>query len=487
MKNRYFNSKITAFYAVLFIACAVCIYSCKKDSQIINNDPETTISLNSINLSGENRLNSVVSIYWSGSDKDGFITKFEISLDNTNWIKTNRNDSTFRFTFQPNSDTTDITFYVRSIDNDNNTDKSPAVLRVPIRNTPPTIAINKIKAPTDSVLPVFSIFYEISDIDGIQTIDSIQIKANNGNWYNVPKSSNFLTFEASNPTTTGATSFKVYSGSTPVLLTGLMNGFELNGNNRIYLRAKDNAGTYSKRDSTKILYIQSKKSDLLVVVGTATSPDFKTTILPVVASVYGNYDIQDYTVGAGKNIPPFWTPTATILYKLYDKIFFAADGTRKDGKLILEYASASLQSFLNSNGKLLVSASFPIDVEAISTVKDFSPIDSFYYGSGQARIPIDSGLVPDPINGIGYPTLVSEQFIIGIDPVFLKPNAKVLYRAQMQRAAGYAGPNVVGAKTLTPNGKVNQVFLTVEIQYLTKDPVALKDFFTKVLKNEFNW
>ena len=99
--------------------------ACDKGEELANEAPDTQFSLKEINLSGENRLNSIVSLTWSGNDPDGYVKGFELSRDGVQWEFTTKQDSTFRFSLIAGSDTADIQLFVRAIDNENLSDPTP--------------------------------------------------------------------------------------------------------------------------------------------------------------------------------------------------------------------------------------------------------------------------------------------------------------------------------------------------------------------------
>src|SRR5690554_2233063 len=113
---------------ILFVFIAFLAFSCKKGEKHANLPPEIKLAFESINLSGENRLNSTIQLSWFGTDKDGFVQGYEISFNNKNWYFVTTVDSTFQFPLEAGKDTTDIHFYVRSIDNLNEPDPTPAYL-----------------------------------------------------------------------------------------------------------------------------------------------------------------------------------------------------------------------------------------------------------------------------------------------------------------------------------------------------------------------
>ncbi|MGB0175852.1 MAG: hypothetical protein ACPF9D_01720, partial [Owenweeksia sp.] len=87
---------------------ALLLAGCRKGELKPGSLPDTHLSIEAINLTGPNRLNSEVRLSWYGTDVDGYIKGFEISLDNQNWDFTTVQDSVFIFDLEAGSDTTDI-------------------------------------------------------------------------------------------------------------------------------------------------------------------------------------------------------------------------------------------------------------------------------------------------------------------------------------------------------------------------------------------
>ena len=164
---------------ILFFLLVTTIFSAciKEDELKLNTNPNTNIFLEKIDRVGENRLNTNVTMHWSADDQDGYVIGYEISLDNITWSFTTKQDSVFRFSIL-NGDTTDINLYVRAIDNDGNKDLTPAYLKIPIKNTIPTVAFDDNLIKCDSVYSVFSLLFSANDLDGNETIDSIYLKIN---------------------------------------------------------------------------------------------------------------------------------------------------------------------------------------------------------------------------------------------------------------------------------------------------------------------
>ncbi|MEM9935488.1 MAG: hypothetical protein AAF824_17820, partial [Bacteroidota bacterium] len=68
------------------------LLSCEEGEILDNQPPETRIFLESIQLDGNDRLSTVVTLFWSGEDIDGFVIGFDLSLDGNNWTRVTQTD-----------------------------------------------------------------------------------------------------------------------------------------------------------------------------------------------------------------------------------------------------------------------------------------------------------------------------------------------------------------------------------------------------------
>jgi len=53
------------------------VFSCKTGEELPNVAPDTKLSIEEINLIGNARLNSTVSLSWFGTDIDGYVAYYE--------------------------------------------------------------------------------------------------------------------------------------------------------------------------------------------------------------------------------------------------------------------------------------------------------------------------------------------------------------------------------------------------------------------------
>lgn len=473
-------------FRFFLLAVVVSVVACNKGEKLDNEAPETHISLKSINLEGEDRLNSLVHLYWYGTDPDGFVKGYEISFDQQNWQFVTIQDSLFRFSIQEGVDTADIVFYVRAIDQLELADETPAQLTIPIRNTPPTANFQDDLMPVDTVLGVVSLSWEVGDEDGLETIDSVYLKVNNGNWQAFGRNTRFLSVIGTQPGVGSTQNAKIYFGSDQAESYEL-EGFNVGDTNRFYLKVTDIALSESVIDTSELIFVRAVNSDLLVIGGSSSNPE--SFYFPILSNIYANYDYINFAQNNGEYQPKFWNPTFSLLLSLYDKVFMYTDQNyyinpqTNQEELILESASSSLQQFLENGGKAFVSALFPTDFTNSSALFQTMPMDSLSSSSGQARLPTDS-LVESQF--VEYPNLNPSVFITGLDPFYPTTDAEVIYQADVRPVGGWVGPKNIAARRKR-NGNVYQVFFSVELNKLNGQAGTVEQLMDQVLNQDFNW
>ncbi len=485
------------FYLLLLLVIISNISACTKGDLYDNIPPSTHISINRIELTGNDRLNSNVTLSWYGTDVDGYITGYEISLNNKDWFLTNKQDSTFIFSTEQGTDTSDIHFYVRAIDNMQARDPEPAYLKVPIKNTRPTAVFDKDNMPgrlaNDTLYSVVPLLWRATDMDGDETIDSVFIKINDGAWFSLRRNITFVNIVASNPYATGYTDATIYTSTQLTPLTAKISGLNLNGKNTIYLKARDISGAESKIDTSGSFYLKNQTSDLLIVNGhgSTQAPTPQSIYLPVVKDVYGSYDYLDLMIGNGRNRPIFWNSTFLLYLRLYNKVFWYGNAIKLGApanQLLLEYAANPIQGYLNSNKKMLISTSLPnrtVDLPKDSPLFQYTPMDSISYSAGQARILADSLMYS--VRKPQYKDLRARVTINGVTPFYPKADAKVLYKGTLTIFSGWKGPDIMAAARTNSAGRSNLIFVSAELHLLNKNPETLAAFFDEVLNKEFNW
>lgn len=472
----------------LLLGLLLTLTACDKGELLENKAPDTRISVSEINLTGEDRLRSEVTLHWFGADEDGWITGYELSLDGTNWSPVTKQDSTFSFELTLGSDTTDIDFYVRAVDNDDAVDPTPAYLRVPIRNSPPTAIFDTLQTLPDTAYIALTLFLDVDDLDGADNLDSIYIKVNNGDWYGLSSDVSIVTLVPSDPTATGPVNSKVYKNATANLLAAEIEGLVPGADNVFYIRATDIAGADSPIDTSKTVYFERKTSDLLVIDANSggTSPTPEEVIMPALAASFPTVDVIDLRSNNGAKVPRLWMPTFGFTLLAYDRVFWYGDASDITIDL-LESAAGAIQAYLNAGGKILINTSFPSTYTNESVIQEFTPVDSISTVPGTVRLPTDSLVVPHPVTGAGYDTLEASIFVGRATPFYVKSTAEVIYTANLFTSGGWTGPETVAARLTNGAGNTNVVLISVQLHQINGRPAALEGFLNEVLVNEFNW
>lgn len=480
---RYANKGLSTLVLSLFVF----IFSCKKGEQLPNMAPETALSIEAINLTGENRLNSTVNLTWFGTDVDGFVQYYEYRINDGEWIKTQTNDSTFLFRIDPDQDSTDIDFYVRAVDNEDAKDLTPAFLKVPLKNTPPIATFEEASLPTDTTNLVITFRYTASDPDGNGTLKQGFLRANDGDWTEIDLRQNLISVMPIQSSALGSGDANVYYGlSTTPALT--INGFVNGGHNVLQLKVSDIANAESAIDSADSIYVKPQLGDLLVVGGHNAS--ITAEYVQLVKDNYsGTADFVNFAGNGGLNQPKFWEPTFSLLASRYDKIFFHTDEanfsnplTGADGKM-LDFAAPVIQSLIDNNKKILVSTAFATGAD-LTTVGGVLSIDSFSPSKGQAFFTNDSFALSQDVD---YPDLQPANFLLAADPFYPAIDAEILYSAQLTPSGGWQGPRNIAIRRRNAGNNINLVLFTVELHKLNKLKDNQNQVISKVLNEAFNW
>ncbi|MBD79293.1 MAG: hypothetical protein CL840_10260 [Crocinitomicaceae bacterium] len=475
------NFRFLYIIPILLIA-----FSCKKGEKNANEKPDTKVIPHVINLSGEGRLKSTVNMAWFGSDKDGYIDGFEFSLDNIEWVHTRKADSTFTFNISEGSDTADINFWVRAIDNKQERDPTPAYVRIPIKNTPPEVAFDEALSTKDTAFIVASFFWNASDQDGFDNLRDVELRLNNGSWYKIDKRKSNLSIVPDNPAGSGGMNAKVYFSPEGAEAES-MDGLILGALNTVYIRSTDISGSQSEIDTLANLYFKPKSSDLIVIGG---DRDFNSFYTQRISNVTTSFDYVDYTIDNGKWQPAFWATTFYLMISEYKKLCIFSDknpyvnSSTGLSSLILESSARPVQDFTLNGGKVFAIGYFDNSkpLESTSPILGVYPIDSMASNtSGLSLQRSDTSLISQQTD---YPDLGSNSFPLEFSPFYQSSDAVVLYNGDIY-GTSYTGSKTVGVKK--PAIKPNMVFISAALNKFDYDYKRVDSLFDQVLNKDFNW
>jgi len=478
-------------------AIALFFVACDKGEELGNEAPNTQFSLKAINLSGENRLNSIVSLSWSGNDPDGYVKGFELSRDGVQWQFTTSQDSTFRFSLTAGSDTADIQLYVRAIDNENIADPTPDQLSIPIRNTPPTAEFGEDLSIPDTAYLVATTEWKAADIDGDATITQVLLSINGADWYPINRTKNIISIVPVDPTVSDSVEAFLYYGTESTPQSQVIKGLVVNDTNVLYIKSVDQAGAESRIDTSTTFYMKGKTNDFLVIGGVPAANDDYKEILTNGINI--NYDFLDLAIDNGANQPKLWNITFRLQLRQFNKLFLYSDESLFDNtytnqkSFILEFAAASLLDFANEGGKYFISTSFNhnTNIDAFTGVLPISSVSTRNFGFARLWGPGrgDSALVSNlpnfPDLTVGPPAVV----LVGIGVFNIdSTDTEVLYRGQLSDGSNrneWTDTKIV-ASGRRLNGKLNQVFFNVQLFELGGNQANLNALFDQILNVEFN-
>ncbi|MGK0638311.1 hypothetical protein [Schleiferia thermophila] len=482
--------KMRLIHWTLLLLAVASLSHCKRGSFKENQPPVTQLFLNEINRVGENRLNSTVFLSWFGSDPDGYVVGYEFSLDFETWTYTTRTDSVFRFSITAGNDTDDINFWIRAVDNLGARDPNPAFLKIPLRNTPPVATIDRGAAPADTVRIAATFRWRATDADGDHTITKVQIKANDGDWVDVPRNSNLFTIVLRKPYQTGVHEADIYIDNARVPHVQAFDKIRYNDTNRVYIRAFDIANSVSLVDTSEVFVMVPASSDFLVIGGQPSN--IWDIYRPIIELVSTGYDYLDLIRNQGKYRPKFWNPTFRHVIAQYSRLFIFTDPTNYQNPVtgqsasLLIFMAPAIADFNNIGGKSLVTTTLTANAD-ITAFSIAYPIDGLVISGGQARLTADSTIFSVQGTPQQYPAMKPQFVLTGLVPIVRSPDSEPFYRAQLTKLQGWQGDNLVGVRRRNGQGQVQQVFFGVNLHHFAMDGNHLQTLLHQILNNDFNW
>jgi hypothetical protein len=503
-------------------------YACKDSvvSSLLPNKPPTTkLFLNPDSTISQQA--SRIHLYWSGDDPDGVIIGFYFSWDGTHWAFTTKNDSLF--SLQIGVVDTTFQFKVSAVDNSGNgiynsdvyqngihygpepftdlngngkwdqgepfvdigaIDPNPASVKLPIKNTAPTIAWNDLSTHPDTSFTVMSFGWNASDIDGDETIQTIRIALNDTTKYvSLTGTIDLITirtkdFTSANPMmdilVNGDQNNPARNPVTGDLIT--LPGILFNANNVFYVQAVDISGATSpwlssatQKNSNAGWYVKKPKGKYLLVQNYLTlandnPPPFYASMMDSIG-LSSKYDTHDLA----KQKFPYLNITFFETMKLFDCVIWYSDNAPA-----LDLANSAVPKYLAIAGKkMFFSLQFPQSPD-LTQVQGFLPIITDSTGYNASLVP--NRTLSDTSHS-GFPNLVTTASLArartfylsttGVTPVYyLSDNSK--YPRNLLN--GY-----IGFETTSKN----LFFLSMPLHRLNGIPGSVKTLLNKVLFTDF--
>ena len=456
------------------------VWACEPGVPVENQLPETRMSVDRIDLSGPDRLNSVVKLAWFGSDADGYVVAYELRVGEGPWVRTTQTDSTLVLGIPAGQDTADLAVEVRAIDHEGGIDPSPARLVVPIKNTPPSAEFTTSSFPDVPMWNAVTFQWFAEDPDGAGSITDVELRVNGGAWRPIDPNQKLvsLVLHAS-----GATA--LYYGNQEASAANWGYALDTAGPSLLEIRARDLAGAWSAPDTAPSVTVKMPQSKLLVVASHSAAADAAWS--SDLAALGVDYDLLDLLSNSGAARPRSWNPGFRHTLRGYDAVVvYTASSVMLDPqtgltKLPLAHMGPAIQRFGEAGGRVLVSASFSATSDLADLVGTF-PIDGLVTSTGQVRLVTDSALVAQQS---GYPNLKSTNVLIGLTPMVASADAEVLYRGQLSKLSGWQGDNLMGVLR-RKQGAVQSVFLSFDLHRLDgQNGQMRRDALQKILIDEF--
>ena len=504
MKRLILIFALGLFLSFILVSC----YEEIPNNPVRNKPPTTKIFLEPD--SSISKQPSKINIHWTGDDPDGMILGFYFSFDGISWTFTTKNDSLFELKI--GAVDTIYNFRVAAVDDDGNgkydiqinqnninfgpepftdlnnnsnwdngeayidiglIDPNPAILTLPIKNSAPVMSWNVLSSLPDTSLPAISFGWNVTDLDGDETITNIKIALND--------TASAVFINGAIRTITLRT--KDFENNIPlmdILIDGNPNnmapvklpGLMFNENNRFFVQAEDISGAKSGwitlPDSSHSWFVKKPKGKFLIVDNYKIVDDAASFYNAMMDSVglTDKFDILDLQ----KANLPYLNTTFLETIKLYDAILWYTDNDPS-----LDVANVTVQNYLEAGGKMLLSMQFPQEID-LSQIQGFLPFieaDTSYYS---ATIGVNRTIGSADI--LQYPNLLTSRSFarvrsfkltsVGVTPIYYFPNGEL---------KGFIG---------FESSSKNIFFIGAPMQRINGIPGSVKNLLIKVFFSDFN-
>lgn len=474
------------FRIIFLLLLTAALFSCsedKNDALKPNQPPETQIFLHLTNpeTDAPDTTVSRQELFWYGRDMDGrvvgyfyFWTYFGDESDPANWVWTVEESGVFYVPLQTSTGT--YTFKIKAVDNtavfdgepaeenpptstEGAVDETPAMIHIPVRNSPPEIEFLLRSNPGDDVsdttFTTRTFLWSAYDLDGQESITHFEWALDDTTeWNTHPGNERTLTIENISE---GAHTFFMRAVDIASAVSNLL----------MYpdTREGDQGSWYVKEPRGPILLV---KDDVTM---NAEDLAFYTNVFNDIPSLANNFSTWDVT----PRLPYYQDDTEATLM-MFDAVVWQTYRTPR-----LPEASPAIGNFVNSGRQLLLCSSWAYDTG--DSLLPFLPVDSLYY-SDILLILSDTEIEPLVDD---YPSLVTGSRVIsladspapgqGAESIYLLPASEFPGSNPVATPFGIRYP-VGGLKTL--------VYFPGPLSYCDENGGA-SEFLRIVLQDDFGF
>ena len=406
-----------------------------------NQPPRTFLTVEDINLEGDNRLASRVEVEWWGDDPDGYVVAYEICIgdegcdpaeeDTGNWERTESTDTTLVLPIPAGDDVADVLFSVRAIDNEGLRDPEGASVRFPIENSPPQINFDPTVTPPDTTYSFFSFGFIADDPDGEEDLNFYEVAVNDtseGNWVEIDRDIDFFTLDVNQQdvNANGSVSADLLTGRALNDTGELLEGIELNEENTIYLRAYDQSLAQSELAEFE-WYIKEQQSNILFInddAGVSSSNDHLDMMQDLGLDQVDYWDISEAPIPSGEVMPVPIDPTLRLALSQWDHIYWVSNNLENN----FLFASEATVDFRNEGGTMFVNIpSLPVSSQNEEPVFNLLPFSGFEETPpGQSRFVLSFGAELFPLQSPLSALELGTGFV-NINPMTPEGGATSLY------------------------------------------------------------
>jgi hypothetical protein len=486
----------------LFLFCVligVITVSCRKDFEgevNVQSTPETYTVVDSVRRDSNNLLTTTVEARWWGESKKGFITGYEVSIDNqATWTYTKDQKGTFLLSLPFGVDRGNLPIYVRAIDNLGQKDPTPAVMSFPVKNTPPALDMDYSTGRRTASFPAFRYYWRATDVDGAQDIQNIEIVLNDTNKAPlvIPGNSFAASFVAQVNAGTIDTVLNVYQNNRSIPLPDKLNGVLYNQMNRIYFRAVDRVGSKSKWAKDSII-IKKPKSDFLLINDYSTKGPVQVFYNNQISALGAGYNQFDSVISIAGDLPDdVFTIVKTLDF--YKRIVWFSDNPNST----LGLAQLVTANFFQQGGRMFLVCEMPNDFDYNSSFFSFTPVQELVVPPAGTTLRMNTGEIMYPhIAGSGWPVLKSTAILSSARPfiTFSTPSGAFTYDStckanilaqNVNGTSVWTGPSTVLSKRIKiGNGKTDMIFCTLPLNRLNGNN-NMDSLFRKALISELEF